>query len=133
MKATITYKEISDLIEKEYNIRPKFSATGEKGLEASYKAGFLMPTITIKLHIEAVRRDAVYLSYDCGEGAALMIAGAIAYLKEKLPSGIEINTTDKRVNIYPGQFKQLEKALEYVTLSDISFDEENVKVSLSMV
>ena len=43
-----------------------------------------------------------------------MIAGVVAYLQEKIPSGIEVNTTDKRVNIYPQRFKQLEKALKYV-------------------
>ena len=73
-----------------------------------------MPAITVKFHIEAMCKDIVCMSYDCGTAASLMIAGVVAYLEEKIPSGIEVNTTDKRVNIYPQRFKQAEKALEYV-------------------
>ena len=87
-----------------------------------------MPTITIKFHIEAM-----CMSYDCGAATSLMITGAVAYLEETIPSGIDVNTTDKRVNIYPMRFKQLEKVLEYVALSNITFEEYAVNVELSMV
>ncbi len=92
-----------------------------------------MPAITVKFHIEAMCKDIVCMSYDCGTAASLMIAGVVAYLEEKIPSGIEVNTTDKRVNIYPQRFKQAEKALEYVALSSIAFEENSVNVGLSMV
>lgn len=133
MNAVITYKEISDFIEKEYKIRPKFTTVDEKTFEVSYKPGVFMPAIAVKFHIEAMRKDVVCISYDCGTAASLMIAGAVAYLEEKIPSGIEVNTTDKRVNIYPQSVKQLQKALEYVALSNIVFEENSVNVALSMV
>lgn len=133
MNAVITYKEISDFIEKEYKIRPKFTTVDEKTFEVSYKPGVFMPVIAVKFHIEAMRKDVVCISYDCGTAASLMIAGAVAYLEEKIPSGIEVNTTDKRVNIYPLSVKQLQKALEYVALSNIVFEENSVNVALSMV
>ena len=133
MNAVITYREISDFIEKEFKIRPKFITIDEKTFEVSYKPGVFMPTIVVKFHIEAMRKDIVCMSYDCGTAASLMIAGVVAYLEEKIPSGIEVNTTDKRVNIYPQRFKQVEKALEYVALSSIAFEENSVNVGLSMV
>ena len=133
MNAVITYKEISDLIEKEYKIRPKFTTVDEKTLEVSYKPGVFMPAIAVKFRIEAMRKDVVCISYDCGTAASLMIAGAVAYLEEKIPSGIEVNTTDKRINVYPLRFKQLEKALEYLALSNIVFEENSVNVALSLV
>lgn len=133
MNAVITYKEISDFIEKEYKIRPKFTTVDEKTFEVSYKPGVFMPAIAVKFHIEAMRKDVVCISYDCGTAASLMIAGAVAYLEEKIPSGIEVNTTDKRVNIYPLSVKQLQKALGYVALSNIVFEENSVNVALSMV
>ena len=37
MNAVITYKEISDFIEKEFKIRPKFTTVDEKTFEVSYK------------------------------------------------------------------------------------------------
>lgn len=92
-----------------------------------------MPTISVKFHIEAMRKDIVCLSYECGTPASLMIASVVAYLEEKIPSGIEVNTTDKRVNIYPQRFKQIEKVLEYVALSNITFENNAVNVSLLVV
>ena len=133
MNAVITYREISDFIEKEFKIRPKFITIDEKTFEVSYKPGVFMPAIAVKFHIEAMRKDIVCMSYDCGTAASLMIAGVVAYLEEKIPSGIEVITTDKRVNIYPQRFKQVEKALEYVALSNITFEENSVNVELSMV
>lgn len=133
MNAVITYKEISDFIEKKFKIRPKFTTIDDKTFEVSYKPGVFMPAISIKFHIEAIRKDIVCLSYECGMPASLMIAGVVAYLEEKLPCGIEVNTTDKHVNIYPQLFKQVEKALEYVTLSNIVFEENAVNIELSLV
>ena len=133
MNAVITYREISDFIEKECKIRPKFTTVDEKTFEVSYKPGVFMPAIAVKFHIEAMRKDIVCMSYDCGTATSLMIAGVVAYLEEKIPSGIEVITTDKRVNIYPQRFKQVEKALEYVALSNIIFEENSVNVGLSMV
>ena len=92
-----------------------------------------MPAIGVKFHIEAMRKDIICMSYECGIPASLMIAGAVAYHEEKIPSGIEVNTTDKRINIYPQRFKQIEKALDYVALSNITFEENSVNVGLSMV
>lgn len=133
MNAIITYKEVSDFIEKEFKIRPKFTTVDEKTFEVSYKPGVFMPVIAVKFHIEAMRKDVICMSYDCGGAAALMISGVVAYLEEKIPSGIEVNTTDKRVNIYPQRFNQVEKALEYVALSNIAFEENSINVGLSMV
>ena len=133
MNAVITYKEISDFIEKKFKIRPKFTTIDDKTFEVSYKPGVFMPAISVKFHIEAMRKDIVCLSYECGMPASLMIAGVVAYLEEKIPSGIEVNTTDKCINIYPQLFKQVEKALEYVTLSNIVFEENAVNIELSLV
>ena len=92
-----------------------------------------MPAISVNVKIEAMRQDIVCMSYECGTAASLMIAGVVAYLEEMIPSGIEVNTTDKRVNIYPQRFKLLEKALEYVALSNITFEENSANVALTIV
>ena len=133
MNVIIRYNELSELINNMVGIHPEFTTVDEKTFEVSYKPGVFMPTIVIKFHIETVCKDIVCLSYECGIPASLMIAGAVAYLEEKIPSGIEVNTTDKSVNIYPQRFKQLEKALEYVALSNITFEENSANVVLKMV
>jgi hypothetical protein len=133
MNAVITCKEISDFIEKEFKIRPKFTTVEEKTFEVSYKPGVFMPAISVKFHIEAMRKDIVCLSYECGTPASLMIAGVVEDHEEKIPSGIEVNTTDKRVNIYPQLFKQIENVLEHIALSNIIFENNSANVELTMV
>ena len=132
MNAIITYNEISDFIEKKFKIRPKFTTIDEKTFEMSYKPALFMPAIAIKFHIAAMRKDVVCMTYDCSTAASLMIAGIVAYLEEKIPSGIEVNTTDKRINIYPQGLKQIEKVLEFVALSDIVFENDTINISLSI-
>ena len=80
-----------------------------------------------------MRKDIVCLSYECGTPASLMITGVVTYLEEKIPSGIKVNTTDKRVNIYPQRFKQIEKALEYMALSNITFEENSANIELTIL
>ena len=57
MNAVITYKEISDFIEKEFKVRPKFTTVDEKTFEVSYKPVVFMPTISVRFHIEAMRKE----------------------------------------------------------------------------
>ncbi|MBP3671133.1 MAG: hypothetical protein J6J06_04135 [Bacteroidaceae bacterium] len=133
MNAIISYHEISDLVEREFKIRPNFTTVDKKTIEVSYKPNMFMPAIAVKFHIEAMRRDVICMTYDCSAPTSMMIAGVIAFLEEKIPSGIDVNTTDKRVNIYVQRLNQLEKVLEYVTLSDISFEDNSVNIALSIV
>ena len=133
MNAVITYKEISDFLEKEFKVRPKFTTIDVKTFEVSSKPGVIMPVIAVKFRIEAMRKDIVCLSYECGNPASLMIAGVVAYLEEKIPSGIEVNVADKRVNIYPQRFKQIENVLEHIALSNITFENNSANVELTMV
>lgn len=133
MNAAITYNEVSDFIQKEFKIRPSFITIDEKTIRASYNPGLFMPTIGINFHIEAVSKDIVCVSYECGAAASLMIAGVFAFLEEKIPKGIEVDSVSKRVNIYPQRFKQVEKALKFVALSDITFEADSAIVALTIM
>lgn len=133
MNCVITYKEISDFIEQKFKIRPLFSSIDRKTLNVSYKPMAFMPSIDIKFVIDEISDDSVSISYDCGAAAALMIAGVVTYLKENIPNGIDVNTTNRKVKIYPQQIEQVEKALEYVALSDITFDENNINIALLLI
>lgn len=133
MNVIITYKEISDFIEQKFKIRPLFSSIDRRTLNVSYKPMAFMPSIDIKFVIDEISDDSVSISYDCGAAAALMIAGVVTYLKENIPNGIDVNTTNRKVKIYPQQIEQVEKALEYVALSDITFDENNINIALLLI
>ena len=92
-----------------------------------------MPTIVVKFRIYSMRKDCICLSYECGSAASLIIAGAVDYLKEKIPSGVEVKTADKRVNIYPLHFDHVDKLYEHIALSEITFEEKCVNVGFNVV
>lgn len=133
MNVLITYKEISDFIEQKFKIRPLFSSINRRTLNVSYKPMAFMPSIDIKFVIDEISDDSVSISYDCGAAAALMIAGVVTYLNENIPNGVDVNTTNRKVKIYPQQIEQVEKALEYVALSDITFDENSINIALLLI
>ena len=133
MNVLITYNEISDFIEQKFKIRPLFSSIDRRTLNVSYKPMAFMPSIDIKFVIDEISDDSVSISYDCGAAAALMIAGVVTYLNENIPNGVDVNTTNRKVKIYPQQIEQVEKALEYVALSDITFDENSINIALLLI
>lgn len=133
MNVLITYKEISDFIEQKFKIRPLFSSIDRRTLNVSYKPMAFMPSIDIKFVIDEISDDSVSISYNCGAAAALMIAGVVTYLNENIPNGVDVNTTNRKVKIYPQQIEQVEKALEYVALSDITFDENSINIALLLI
>lgn len=133
MNVQITYKEISNLIAGKYNVSPVFKAVDAKTVEVLYKPARFIPNICVRFHIEAVRRDIVCMTYDCALATALIISGIVAHIEKAIPSGLEINTTDKRVNVYLQRFEQIEEALEHVSLSNITFEEDALNVALTIV
>ena len=133
MDITISYNEISCFIGKKFKICQKFTTVDEKTLEVSYKRRMFMPNISVKFHIDAMRKDIICMSYDCGKPASLMIAGIVAYLEEKIPSGIEVNTADKRINVYPLRFERLENVCEHVSLTNIAFQENSIIIELTVL
>lgn len=132
MYITITYNELSELVYNKFNVRPIFITIDEKTFEVGYKPSVFIPNVCIQFHIEMINKDNVCLSYECSVPTSLMIASIVAYIKETIPSGVEVNTINKYINIYPQRFKQIEKTLEFVTLSNITFVEDKVNVELKM-
>lgn len=133
MDIIVFYNEISNFIGKKFKICPRLTTVDEKTFEVSYRPGMFMPTVSVKFHIDAMRKDIVCMSYDCGKPASLMIAGIVAYLEEKIPSGIEVNTADKRINVYPLRFERLENVCEHVSLTNIAFQENSIKIELTVL
>ena len=57
----------------------------------------------------------------------------ILSIQKDIPKGYEVNTDKRIVKVYLSKFEKLEKALEFVTLSDISFTDDAVNISLAIV
>lgn len=133
MNVIITHKELLDFIEKQFKICPQITTVDEKSVNVSYKPVAFAPAIGVQFRVETICQDMVRISYDCGKAASLLIAGVIAYLEEKIPQGVTVNTNNKYIDIYPLLIKQLDKLMEHLILSDITFEENFVKVLLSVI
>lgn len=133
MTAVITYKEISTFISKEFMICPVFTTVDDKTIEVSYNPCAFMPAISVKLRIQEIGNDFVCISYECGIPASLMISGVVSYFEKIIPSGVEVDTSNNCINIYIQRFTQFENVLKYVSLSNITFDVNSIKVALTIL
>ena len=132
MNAIITYNEISNLILKKFSARPTLKQVDNKTVEIRYKPAKFIPEIAITVHIASMRSDVICLTYSCHEATALLIGGIVGFVKSNIPDGIEVNTADKRINIYPLQIKKLEKVFEYISLTDISFTDDAAQIAFTL-
>ena len=132
MKVTVSYTETSSWISKRFRFTPTFKRVDDKTLEVSYKPGNFIPAVSLICKIEALRKDIVCLSYECSMPVSLLIAGTVGHLQRRIPDGIEIIPEDKRINVYIERFDKFKKVLEYVTLSDVTFSDNEFILSLSL-
>ena len=56
MFALITYKEISDILEKKFRVRPTFSRVGDRAVKMSCKYG-MIPNVTMDFYVESIDND----------------------------------------------------------------------------
>lgn len=133
MNIKVHYEEVADYMEKHYKIRPQLKCIDDKTLEVSCRLGRFIPPMTLQIHIEAMRKDVVCMSYECGAGMAMLIAGAVEHLDNKLPRGIEIKTDDKRANLFPDHVNEIRKVMEYAQLDGIHFHEDGLEFSVSLI
>lgn len=133
MKAIVSYTEASSWISKRFRFTPTFKRIDDKTLEISYRPGNFIPAVSLICKIEALRKDIVCLSYECSMPVSLLVAGTVGHLQRRIPDGIEINPENKRVNIYIERFDKSKKVLEHVTLSDVTFSDNEFILSLSLL
>lgn len=133
MNILISYKEIIEQVAKKFIVNPAIEAIDEKTVEVSYKPASFFLSISVRFHIESAHNDLICMTYDCSPATAVIVSGLVAQFENRIPSQLEVNTAEKRVSIYPRRFEKLEKVLEYVSLSDIVFEQEAVNVQLTAI
>lgn len=111
MNIKVHYEEVANNVEKHYMIRPQLKRIDDKTLEVSCQLSRFIPPMVLQIHIEAMRKDVVCLSYECGTGMAMLIAGVVEHLDNKQPHGIEIKAEDKRINFFPDYVKEIRQIM----------------------
>lgn len=132
MNIKVFFNEIAGFVETHYKQKITLAAVDGKSLEISYKPLKLIPQVSVRIAVVSVCRDCIKLSYDGSIGVPLLIDGAVKIFQGGIPAGVEIDTTNRTIKLYPQQVEQLQKALKYVSLSDIAFTDDGVEIVLAL-
>ena len=129
MEVHISYNEVLRFIRNHANVdvsRLQMVRQNSRTLAISYDISDWVPTVTISVSVDKVTDHHLYLSYDCSAAASMIISGVVSFLQSKIPAGVKVDTTSKKVYIYLDVINGLDKVLQYVTPSDIYFDTDAI-------
>lgn len=133
MNIEVFFEEISNYVAKHYNISLQLKFVDNKTINVCYNPGRFFPSATITFHINAMRKDVVCLSYQCSTAVNLLVSGAIGHIENKIPKGVEIDTSERRINLFLERIEELEKVLKYVQLEDICFSADGAEIVVSLI
>lgn len=135
MEVQISYNELLRFLRNHANVdvsRLHIIRKSSRTLAISYDISDWVPTVTISVSVDKVTEHHLYLSYDCSAAASMIISGVVSFLQSKIPAGVKVDTTSKKVYIYLDVINGLEKALQYVTPTDICFDADGISVGMAV-
>lgn len=130
MKAIISYQELVDYIENHHKVRPNISYVDDKTINVSYQVAKFIPAVSLNVKIENVTNETLLFTYDCSAATRLLIKGVVLFLKEQLEEKfLTVDEIRNCVLIHIANIEPIQKAFEYVTLSDIVFVTDAVEVT----
>lgn len=135
MELQITFSELLRFLGKHTNIdtsRLQIVRMSSRTLAISYDISAWAPTVTISIAVDKVTEHHLYLSYDCSAAASMIISGVVSFLQSKIPAGVKVDTTSKKVYVYLDVINGLEKVLQYVTPKDIQFETHVIRVGVEL-
>ena len=135
MEIQISYNELLRFLRNHANVdvsRLQMVRQNSRTLAISYDISDWVPTVTISVSVDKLTEHHLYLSYDCSAAASMIISGVASFLQSKIPAGVKVDTSSKKVYVYLDVINGLEKVLQYVTPTDICFDADAISVSAEL-
>lgn len=132
MIASVGFKEIIDFVKGKFGANINISKASDRTLNIGYKLP-IIPEIIVKLCIREVGNDKISLSYECNTALSLILSRVVQLLNKEIPDAVCVDTEQRSVQILPKRIKGLDKALEYLTLSDIIMDDDAIRVIVTAV
>lgn len=132
MIASVGFKEIIDFVKGKFGANVNISKASDRALNIGYKLP-IIPEIVVKISIQEVGNDRISLSYECNTGLSLILSGVVSLLNKEIPDAVRVDTEQRSVQILPKRIKGLDKALEYLKLSDINIDDDAIRVIVTAV
>lgn len=136
MNVIISFDELSRYINEHYGKTLNFEKVSEKEVCVSYAQKIIFKTmqIPINITIDEVKDEAVSITYNGGFGIDMMIAGALSFMKAKLPE--LTNAIDSReghrLSIDFSQLPQTKTLVENLRLNEILILEEGIEIKVSL-
>ena len=135
MEVHISYNEVLRFIRNHANVdvsRLQMVRQNSRTLAISYDISAWVPTVTISVSVDKVTEHHLYLSYDCSAAASMIISGVVSFLQSKIPAGVKVDTTSKKVYVYLDVINGLDKVLQYLTPKDIQFETNEIHVEVEL-
>lgn len=132
MNITITFAELSKYISEHYGKALTFGRVSEKEVCVSYSQKMFFKTIQVpvNINIDEVKEDAVCITYNSGFGIDMMIAGALSFMKAKLPelANVIVSRESHHLKIELSQLPQTKALVENVRLNEIIILEDIIEI-----
>jgi hypothetical protein len=132
MQISITHEELENYIRIHCKVKTEIGFIDEKTLCFSYKPVFILPSVDIKVSIESIVNTNVILLYHGNFAVETIIKGVILFIKGKLDNNFIHFEKQNRIVIHLSNTEKLKKMLDYLRLTDISFDKENAYLSFQI-
>lgn len=136
MNITITYAELSKYISEHYGKALTFGRVSEKEMCVSYSQKMFFKTIQVPVNIsiDEVKDDAICVTYNGGFGIDMMIAGALSFMKAKLPelASVIVSREGHHLDIELSQLPQTRTLVENVRLNKILILEDKLEIKASL-
>lgn len=130
MQLRLDYKELTGYVKNHFHIEPEINYADAKNITVSYSPNRFFPSIKANLTVEEVNEFVIVLHYDMAPTAMKLVNGLLPMFESKLDKNIfSLRKDEQRLVININGIKGIEKVTEYLTLSDITFDETSLCVN----
>ncbi len=130
MKATATFKEITDIVENKFNVRLSICKEDDKSIKVTYRKLFVSAEIILR--IEKITEQEVILSYASGRGMDLLIQGAVITLGENIPGSISIDILTHKITARINEIEPLRKVFDKISLNDLYVEDDGFEADFSL-
>ncbi len=130
MKLSLAYHELEALITEAVNIKLNIQYINEKTLCVSYSPSRIIPSVSVELRVNAVRRDVISIIYECNDAVSMIIKGVLKHMHTGVPCGVVVDGESNLITLYPLYIKQLEGVTRYFAITNLTFGEEGIDVEV---
>lgn len=133
MQITISYPEIERFIQTHYQRMMKIQFVDSQTFAVSYSPYRFMPSVQVHVRIQNLSEETVVLVYNGRRGVNLIIRGLLSFMKEKINTDfLSVDSKRQIIWINLNSIKGIDKAYQYITPSDIYFDQERIHLTLEI-